>query len=115
MSNDDSELLSVKCDIAQEPLQIALRPHQDAFLNTACVYFLGLTALCSGRGVDLALVAHISAMAYAGYFVPLGPRLYDRAEALLLSLLLLPLPVGAVSAVSAIGSSSSISSATPST
>ena len=85
----NDELLSVKCNIAQERLQIALRPHQDAFQRAANIYFCGLKARYSSN-LEPEHVAQIGAMAHAEYFVPRGPRLYERAEALLMALLLPP-------------------------
>ena len=97
----NDELLC-KCDIAhQERPQRVLLRNQSAFLDAACVYWLGLKARCSGQ-LEPEHVAQIGAMAYAECFVPRGPRLYERAKALLLCLLQLPLPVSAASAAGAV-------------
>ena len=68
--SSNSELLSVQRGVAhwQMQLQAALLPNLSVFLNTACVYFLGLKARCSGE-LEPEHVAQIGAMAYSKHFV----------------------------------------------
>jgi ankyrin repeat protein len=87
-ASNNVELLFIRCDAGQMRLQAAVHSRQIAFLNRACVFLRELNAMCAERNLPSQQVAQIGAMAFGRYVVPRGPRLYERAEAMLLSLLM---------------------------
>jgi ankyrin repeat protein len=87
------DLVSIRSSVNQVELRALVEPNCTAFMRSAAAtLYLLRGKFAEGREMPPDTLAQIAAMAHPERFVPRGPRLYERAYAMILALLAMPAP-----------------------